>query len=171
MKSKGRHQRGFSVVEVVVVLALIALLMGLTMSIGSWFARFLVQREIHKFQTLCYYVQAHAVATGHEEMIRLDRHKQGYWYHETFHALPPGIAYAIMPRIAYGPGQRAYHRHNPISYVNDTIHFYPDGTIQAGTLYMSDRTTQYALTTNVGAISYIRIYYYDPVLQNWTLMP
>ena len=69
----------------------------------------------------------------------------------------------VLYREFRDPHHHPMRRSQEISFENNHIIFYADGTIQAGTVYLVDvnKKLLYALTSGVGHISFLRKYRYD----------
>ena len=153
---------GFTLIELMVVIGLIALLALLTTANLNFFERIVVRAEIEKLHTLCRYLQRCAIASNKEYHLVFDASKNNYRYENHVEQLPRQVLFGFLPD-AHGPPafpRRAIQK--PITFQGNRITFYPSGILSAGTLYLIDRTKQsmYALSNAVSQVSYLRMYHY-----------
>ncbi len=74
--------------------------------------------------------------------------------------LSPEYRFGTVQEVYGPPGAPQKLIRDPITFVNHTLVAAPDGTMQAGTLYIKNGDNQYAITTPVSACSYVRAYHY-----------
>lgn len=79
--------------------------------------------------------------------------------HEAY-TLTSGYHFGVLPNVYGPPSSPQKLIANPVTFTEGTIIAHPDGTLQAGTVYITDDETQYAVTTPVSAFSHIRVYRY-----------
>jgi hypothetical protein len=79
----------------------------------------------------------------------------------TSYPLQNGFSFGVLPDTYGPPSMPTKAVTQAVTLVDKKIKAYPDGILQAGTLYITDGQQQYAVTTPVSAFSYIRIYRYQ----------
>jgi hypothetical protein len=128
----------------------------------SMFQQYTVRAEIEKLQALCIYLQQQALVSNKPLELKFDIINRRYASGEIKNILPIGVMFDFMPNVKGSPGVEYAPVVKAITFADNRIIFYPDGTISAGTLYLTDskKTLLYALTSGVGATSYIRSYRY-----------
>jgi hypothetical protein len=119
-----------------------------------------VKTELLLLQTTCRYLQQVAIATNQEQQLVFDCALQKYSYDTSTHQLNAGVVYGFPQDLKGPPACPCKLLSKPVTFVNDTITFYPTGIISAGSVYFSDagHTCCYALSNAISQVSYIRIY-------------
>jgi prepilin-type N-terminal cleavage/methylation domain-containing protein len=158
-----RNQKGFPLIELMIVIVLVALLSGLTLWNMRTFSGMVVRADIEKLYTTCIYLRQKAVSTHTEQLLEFDHANNTYRYDDTIEHLSTTTIYGFVKGVMGPPSSLQA----PISTYNTFDHnriiFYPDGIIQSGTLYITDKDKKalYALTSGVGQVSFLRKYRYD----------
>lgn len=160
---------GFSLVEMLIVVALFALITLL----GSLHTRFLyragVCSQLYHLHSVCWYLQQKAFATQQEQRLFLDPVRNAYHFNNTWHSLPQSIQFGFIPGVKGPPAHPTAIIQTPITFKSNTIVFYPDGIISSGSVYFCDKDhhSLYALTNAVAQVSLMRLYGYH---QKWVLL-
>lgn len=151
---------GFSLTELMIVLALVMLMVGLTSFSTRFFNTSLLVSELNLLHTTCYYLQQAAMATGEVQTLVFDSDYHGYRAHDYVHQLPGNVCFGIIE--AKGPPSTPHTLlKEPITFSDNRITFSPDGIISSGTAYLTDSHHLYALSSAVGHVSFLRKYRYD----------
>ena len=156
-------KRGFSLIEFMIVIALVALIAGLTIWGSRSFFGIVVRADIEKLYTVCIYLHQKAVSTHEEQILEFDFKNNSYSYDGGIHYLNSSVVYGFTEGLK-GPPSAPHKLITKCSTFDyDRVAFYPDGVIQSGTLYLTDvsKKTVCALTCGVGQISFFRKYRYD----------
>lgn len=155
-------KHGFSLIECSTVLALIALLATITMSSLGFIQRFFVRAEVEKLHAMCRYVQKCAIIDHIKYVLTLNKMDHSYTSLMGTEQFPRGVQFGLLPGLKGPPSSAAVTLHTPITFTDEHIEFYPNGTIQSGTVYIVDtlRQNAYALSNGVAHISHLRKYYY-----------
>jgi prepilin-type N-terminal cleavage/methylation domain-containing protein len=142
---------GFTLLELVITLALISIIGLLGIANMSFLDCVLVRAEIDKLEMICRYLQRCAQASNVQELLQFDLARHAYTFQGTTEYLPW--------RVKFGRGTAE----KPITFVGNRIAFFPTGIQQAGAVYMRDvsGSYRYALTSPVCQVSYLRKYRYD----------
>jgi type II secretion system protein H len=154
---------GFTLVEVMVVIALIALLAVLSIATVSFLTKSIVRTELDRLYMTCTYLQQSAQVDGQDQYLVFDQHNHRYSFEGQTYQLPPQVVFGVLPGVK-GPPSAAHHSiANPITFAHNTIIFHPDGIVQPGTVYLTDihKKVLYALSCSVTQVSYLRRYEYD----------
>lgn len=152
------NHRGYSLIEVMVVIGVVLLLLLLSINVGSYMHRLMVRADIEKLYMTCKYLQQMARTTHSEQQLIFDGNN--YVYHNKVVSLTSNTSFAILPNIMGPPSNPQSVITKPITFKNNRINFYQDGTIDAGSAYLVDSLNkqQYSLTCAIGGSSYIRLY-------------
>ena len=145
--------------------------MMLTAANVSFLGHAYVPTELEKMGALCRYAQQKALMTNVAQVITLDAtgSVHGYTLGAVREQLPRSIIFGAPAGIKGPPATPTHGIDFPITFKNSQIIFYPDGVISAGTVYLTNtnKTVLYALTSGVGAVSFLRAYRYD---KEWQLL-
>jgi Tfp pilus assembly protein FimT len=167
---RSRHAAGFSLFELLIVIALITTLSLLVTSTYTWLNQLSVRAEVDSLYNTCRYLQRYAQLTGKQQELIFNQADGTFSYHTHTHTLPKHVSFAIIDGTKGPPSSPTTVIKDAITFLNSRIIFYPDGIIQSGTVYLVDSTKQYlfAVTSPVASVSYIRKYHY--VHGKWQLM-
>lgn len=160
---------GFLLVEVALVLALILVIITLATPQFLFLKRQIVHSEIKKLIAECLYQRMCAMATHQELVVQFDPVKSRYGTKERMQSLASGVKFGFLPALLGPPSQPTRPIDKAISFVNNRINFYADGSMSSGTVYFLDRDNSscYALTIPSGQAPYIRHYEYQ---NRWVLV-
>ena len=104
------------------------------------------------------------MATHTTQKLFIDEETQSYFYYEStnaiMHTLNNTILFGFIEGIKGPPSAPRKLIIKPITFHNNAIEFYPQGTISSGTLYMTDKNKHHmqAITCGVSHVSCIRRY-------------
>lgn len=153
---------GFSLINITIVLTIVIILITLSLPRLPFMQRYLIRAELEKIRILITYTQQVAITNNQEQNIIFDSNRQEYYTTDNKETLPRMIRFGIIPHVYGPPSKPTTPITNPITFVDQTLRCYPDGTISSGTLYLTDNNGNlYALTTPISEISFIRTYYYN----------
>ena len=154
---------GFSLIELMVVLTIIGSLVLLSTSNTLFFNRSIVSAQLEQLYSMCHLARQTALSTNQAQSIHFDIASNTYYWGDRKEVLPRTIRFGFIPGVQGPPSNPTTILHTPITFSGNKITFYPDGIIQAGTLYLTDehQTIMYALSNAVSQFSYIRMYRYD----------
>lgn len=161
---------GFSLIELVVVIGLSMIVASLLLVHAVWHRHTIVR---HELDTLCYAImmQAHrALAEGKAKAIVFM--PPNSWSDETkVHTFAEHIHYGTQTGTTGPPGAPSHLVTNPLTYTGEKIICYPDGTVQAGTVYLlsDEDAAAYALTTDIGTDGLVRRY--RMMKGKWSILP
>jgi prepilin-type N-terminal cleavage/methylation domain-containing protein len=163
VKKRDEYCKGFTLIELMIVICLFCFLATLTLLNVSFLDSTIVHTELDKLATFCYYLQQKAIATNKEIILTFDTKKNEYTgdtYHEK---LSSRVSFGFFDNAQGPPGQPIGPINKAITFPAQRIHFYPTGIISSGTVYLMDKTkkSMYALSNAVSQLSYIRMYRYD----------
>jgi len=156
--------QGFTLIELMVVLALAVLIFSLVMQSRSLFHETFIRSEQDLLYATCLYLQQSAMATNGERTLTLhEDNGHGYTFDGTVRCLYPSIRFGVIPGVKGPPSAPTKELKRSITFKKQCITFYPDGIIDAGTLYLTDdqHTHLYALSSGVGVVSHLRRYRYE----------
>jgi prepilin-type N-terminal cleavage/methylation domain-containing protein len=161
---------GYSLTELSVVLALITIITALVISNVAWIDAVRVRVELDTLCITAHYLQQRACAMNKPCHLIFDISGNAHRYENSIYHLPQGVQFGVLPGTQGPPAhpERAVER--PVTFIHDTITFYPDGIIKAGAVYVCDakKTVMYALSSGVATVSYLRKYQYNG---QWHLLP
>ncbi len=157
------NNNGFSLIEVALVLALLAIVVMLVGANCTFINRLLVRSEVDTLYTTCRYAQHCALASNTPQEITFDVVRKIYKYRGVEHKLPAQVDFGFIPGAKGPPSAPTNTIHKPVTFVHDRITFYPDGIIKSGTVYLTDTARQYmyALSSPIAQVSYLRKYQYN----------
>lgn len=157
-------------VELAVVVGILILILALSLPQFSFLERRMIKVELEKLSAVCKYLQQRSIARNEPETMTFDIAKGIYYVGKVPERLAQGVLFGFLPGTLGPPSQPTSAITSPITFDNKQITFYPDGTMQAGTIYLIDRSkrTMGALTASVGHVSYLRKYAFG---KGWTLLP
>lgn len=160
---QSRTCNGFSLIEMMITVALFALLAGLVIAQSSYMNRALVATEIDRLYATCMYAQQCALVSNQEQSITFDKQTNSYSYQQTTHQLPHQLHFGCVPGAMGPPSTPTKPITSAITFINDCITVYPHGIIGSGTIYLTDASNQsmYALSCAVSTVSHLRVYRYD----------
>lgn len=160
---------GFSLIEMMVVIALIMLIVNLAHINTNYLQKAVVHTELDVLYNTCCYLQHVAMATNQKQELLFDVVGQSYMHGEQKHALPHVVQFGILPNVKGPPSLPMHFLTMPITFSHQKIIFYPDGIISAGIIYFIDENQQdiYALSSGIAHTSFLRKYRYDG---KWHLM-
>jgi prepilin-type N-terminal cleavage/methylation domain-containing protein len=159
-------RKGVTLLELCIVLALIALIVTLSSSFlvpsGS------VRQEVERLYAAILYMQRKALLERKQLSLIFDTSRNSY-HADTEHILGPGVVFGIQKNVLGPPSLPTRLLKEPITWPSNMITFYPDGTISAGAVYITDtkRSCLYALTCDASEITHVRRYRHQ---EKWELV-
>ena len=158
---------GFTLVEMMVTLALLAFLVGAISLNISFLSSLSVRSDIEALRVVCMCAQRKAIATNSECVIALDLAGNCYMCDGQVFTLHKDTMFGVLPDIKGPPANPTVSITHPITFKQQKIVCYPDGIISAGAVYLADKSkrVQYALSSGVAQVSYLRTYRYDGTWQ------
>ena len=98
--------------------------------------------------------------TGKVVYVGIDVHKKTYTCNGQDFSVCPGIEFGILPFTQGPPSKPQTLITQPISFKDQKITFFPDGTMNSGTLYCTDVSKNfcYALTIPSAQVPVMRVY-------------
>lgn len=129
---------------------------------SSFLSRMLVRAELEHLYTASYYLQRKALMLHAPQTIQFDRNNNTYEIDEKTYRLPSHVRFGTALGVKGPPSGPLSMVTNPITFLHNSITFYPDGVIQSGTIYLTDhhKSCTYALSCAVSPVSYLRKYQY-----------
>ena len=149
--------------ELLVAIAIIALLASITcVNLGAY--RYTCMRQqIALFELSWRQLQQASMARNLQQEMLFDEAGHRYKIDGIWHALPSMLRFGFLTTSKGPPSSPINLIHTAITFPGKKVTCFPDGTIQAGTVYLVDdqKCTMYALTCGVSAVSFLRKYRYD----------
>jgi prepilin-type N-terminal cleavage/methylation domain-containing protein len=166
---KWLNKTGFSLIELIIVLAIIAIIAMLAGTSANTLHNAAIRLEVDKLYALCHYAQRYAMASNEMQTITFNLANNTYRFHDREEQLVADVQFGFIEGAKGPPAHPSYLLANPITFSDNHITFYPDGIIQAGTVYLVNKnhTSMYALSNAVSAVSHLRKYVYKG---SWQLM-
>ena len=154
---------GFSLIELMLTVALLALIVTLCLYSSNWLSYTIVRAQLEQLQAACRACQCQAIATHKEQRLVFDSSYTSYQALGSTYFFTKGIKGGCAPGVKGPPSKPVASPVKPCTFEDNMIVFYPDGIISSGVLYVLDTKTgrQYALSSGVGHTSFLRLYYYD----------
>jgi len=168
VEGKSNGHKGFSLIELIIVLSLLLLITTLTLPSFWFFKRQLVASQAEKLHMVFNYMQQSAISCNKNLSLKFSNNSYSYdQYQET---LPVGVIFGIKPGAKGPPAFPSHKINSPISFVGNQVTFFSTGQIQPGTVYLidSEKNYLYAVTVPVSQVSFIRKYRYES--NKWQLL-
>ena len=164
-----KNKHGFTLIEVMIVIALFALVATLGMIQFSFLDSTIARIEVDKLATVCSFLQQQAIATNSEQVLTCDTQNNEYRcdsfnkFRMIYEKLSQRISFGFLPGVMGSPGSPTHRIDKAVTFPGSKIHFYPTGIVSSGTAYLVDKNKQYmyALSNAVSQVSYMRLYRYD----------
>lgn len=155
-------KKGFTLLEVIIAIALISFIVLLSVKFIAISNDAFVRVELEKFYAFCCYLQRKAKIEHKNQLLFIDVKNNKYACQSCSHMLSQKVTLGILNSVKGPPAQPENTITKPVTFKNDTIVFYPNGTISSGTVYFTDnsKTCLYALSCGVSQVAHLRRYCY-----------
>ncbi len=155
--------KGFSLIELMVVMGLLIIIISLTAVNVTFLRRPLVCSELKKLHTICMYLQQSALASNQKQELVFNKGNRSYSYKGHQEKLPAHVMFGLLPGAKGPPANPRGVPKSPITFKGERITFHPNGVIKPGTVYLVDENKQfmYGMSCSVAQVSYLRKYRYD----------
>jgi len=162
MKAK-RVRRGFSLVEIMVSIALFILLVGLIVANSSFLNRYMVRAQLDNMYNVFRYLQKSAVVSGKETVLKFDIPNNTYMFDGRVCTLPRCVTFGVLPEVKGPPCLSKKVLSSSITFKGKKVIFTKDGMVTSGTVYITDvgKNFMYAISSGVAQVSYLRKYTYN----------
>lgn len=159
---RANDRSAFSLIELLIVVALISILVLLTGAHSSFLSRMLVRAELEHLYSASYYLQRKALMMNTPQTLFFDVKNNSYRMGEKTYRLPSQVLFGTAYGVKGPPSSPHSDIQNPVTFKESSITFYPGGVIQSGAIYLTDsnRSCTYALSCAVSLVSYLRKYQY-----------
>ena len=153
---------GFTLVELMISLAVVAIIAALIVSPGYFWGQILTHAEVEKVRTVCHYLRGRAVAQGVEQSLTFDPLSHSYHYDGMERPLPKQIRFGLVDGVMGPPTHPTSPIKHAVTFADNRLICYPDGSMSSGAVYFVDRDRhhQYAITTGVGRSMRVHVYHY-----------
>ena len=151
---------GFSIIEIVVFLAIIALLATITLT-NFWFLQHsVVQLELSQIQAAFDYTRQLAIATNQVQIITFDQVNHSYNYGKYSNQLSNYSRFGYTPNTYGPPSDPKMPIMQAVTFDHQQALISPQGVIAPGTVYLTDQQHKltYALTAPLAQITLMRKY-------------
>lgn len=157
------YRSGYMMIEMMVAIAIVVLLAGITCAHVGGYRYTCMQQQIALFTLTWRQLQQSAMARAQQQEMLFDEMGHRYKIDGVWHELPSTIRFGFLPESKGPPSSPTHDIRSAITFPGKKVICFPDGTIQAGTVYLMDDQKQkmYALTSGVSAVSFLRKYRYD----------
>lgn len=144
-----RHS-GFLLLEVAVVGAILALMVGISWPLADELNRIAVRTEVAQLCVALQQLQHRALTTGVEQQLIFD--ERGYGTKELHHTLNPRVYFGAATDAKGPPTQPRAPISTAITFAHKKISCTKYGILSAGTIYLTDQEHQisYAVSVPVG---------------------
>ena len=141
------------------MLSILAFVLTLSLKLSSAYHSLSARAELNRLQTVITYLRRKAIITQQSATITF--HQDGYTADRTWH-LSSGVEFGSIPGVKGPPSDPKKPLSSAITFCNNRLELFPDGSVSAGAIYMTDasRSCLYALTSDASAFSGIRCYRY-----------
>ncbi len=154
--------KGFTLLELMIVLALLMGIAGLSSYFLVFTDTMAVRREVDRLYAVLLYMQRKALLERRQLVLVFDPKRSSYTAdHE--HVLDHAVLFSYKEGVRGPPSHPIDTVKVAITWPSNRVTFFPDGTIAAGACYLTDRhrSCQYALTCDASEVTHIRRYRYD----------
>jgi len=160
----------FSLIELMISIALCALVVALLVVNVSFLNRGIVRSEIDKLYSVCMYLQQCALTTHQEHELTFDTKNNTYRFAGKTETLRFPVEFGFPCNVKGPPSTPRKKIFSAVTFKGGKILFYPEGIISSGTVYLTDRnkTVLYALSSGIAHVSHLRKYSYT---DKWNLLP
>lgn len=161
---------GFSLIELMITIALCALVVTLTVINVSFLHRGTVYSEVDRLYAACMYLQQCALSGNQDYMLEFDEKKNEYSFDGRVERLEPPVRFGFTEGVKGPPSSPRNNIKSAITFPGKRIMFYSDGVISSGTVYLTDGSDSvlYALSNGIAHVSHLRKYSYN---DTWVLLP
>lgn len=155
-------KEGVTLIELVVVLAGLMLLVLFGGQCVSTVQRIAARAELGLLVLTMRTEQQTALLTGSERTITFNKDGSGYATGTSAHTFQRGVVFGAPPGALGSPSNPRKPITKPITFLDNTVICYPQGTVQSGTIYLAAPAYNqyYALTSGVAQYSFLRLYKY-----------
>jgi len=163
MKRVNSLSAGYSLIEIMITMALFVLIAYLLVANVSFLNRSIVRSEADKLCMICKYLQRCAMAANKKQILHFDELRQEYSFNGVVYRLPGKVNFGYLKGVKGPPSSPKKEISKPITFKSHKIIFYPDGIISSGAVYLTDCDRQYlySISSAVAQVSYIRKYTYN----------
>lgn len=157
------NHSGYIMFELLVAIALVGLMVGITCTHVGAYQYNGIKQQVALFALQWHQLRQAAMTRNKQQEMFLDESGHRYQLDGIWYELPPTIRFGFLPDAKGPPSHPNTLIHSAITFVQKKVTCFPDGTIQAGTVYLVDdkKSCMYALTSGVAAVSFLRKYRYD----------
>jgi prepilin-type N-terminal cleavage/methylation domain-containing protein len=160
---------GFTLIELIVVLALVAFIATLTIKCVLFSTTTSARIELERLYALAFYLQQRAYVEQKQQTLTINPKSNSYTGGSRSYTLAHPLIFGTLAGTKGPPSEPEKPITHPITFKNNTIVFYPGGTISAGTMYLTDtsKSCLYALSCAISQVSHIRRYKYH---KRWIML-
>lgn len=156
-------RKGFTLIEILIVVLIFSIITAFSLSFIRVTDAAYARAELEKLCACMLYLQARACSEQKQKILTFNLKEQSYTANTQHHKLPHMVQFGVQSRVKGPPSDPTHILGDPISFKDKQVIFYPDGTISAGTVYVTDckHSCLYALTSGISQVSYLRRYKYE----------
>ena len=161
-------KKGFTLFELAVCCTLCCLLFSFSAHVVGLTTRLALLQELDRLHAVILFMQRKALLDDKTYTLVFSQEKDGYQAGAK-HTFCPSVRFEGISCMQGPPASPGRPIKDAITWLGHTIYFYPNGTISAGSVYLTnDTNTLYcALTCDIGHINHIRRYFYT---NTWNLI-
>ncbi|HLB41115.1 MAG TPA: GspH/FimT family pseudopilin [Candidatus Babeliales bacterium] len=151
----------FSMIELMVVLAIMALLATITLTSFDFLRRSLVSLELGRLYHALNYTRQLALTTNQPQTLQFDVAHQGYSYGANTTTLNSATKFGTRPQSYGPPADPKTLIVHPITFAHGRVTAEPTGVLSPGALYLTDAgaSVTYALTVPISQATLLRQYH------------
>jgi len=160
---RNKNKPGSNLIELLVVVAIIALLASIVIPGLGFLKQRMVQTDLNQLHIVCLFLQKQAIYAGRKKSIKFNLEDRAYFYDEQKVELNKNTRFDFTPGASGPPAKPSGPINSAITFPKQKIVFYPNGTVSAGTVYLTNqqRKDMCALTVGVAQVTFIRKYKYQ----------
>ena len=162
---KAFNRSGFFLFECMIVIAFIIIITALSVGFSNYNTRAQVRAELEKLHALILYAQHKAIIENGVIMLAINTSEHSYELidqngNKQKHKLGQGALFGFIEGAKGPPWRPKKDLNDPVTFKDHVLFFYPDGTMNAGAIYITnqEKSVLYALSSSASALVYIRLY-------------
>jgi type II secretory pathway pseudopilin PulG len=160
--NKLKQNNAFSIFELTVVLAIIAITTTLVLSLSINNNEHLIIAEAHLLRSTIWHLQQRCRAENKNLALVFNEQENFYTTPNEKHKLSARVKFGTIQDALGPPSSPKKRLKKSITFKNKQIKISPHGIAQAGTVYLVDDKKQllYAITVPISGVTFIRMYRY-----------
>jgi len=159
-------KESFTLIELLIVVALLLFILSITISRLSFVSHWKLSQEIQRLQATMQYLHQKSIIENKEYVLEFVPEKNEYSYQTNLrllmHKLDKDVKFGFIDEVKGPPAKPSKKIRKSVTFPSNTIHFYPQGTISSGAVYVvtHNKNAMKAITSSVNDVVSIKSYVY-----------